>query len=82
MTSRTHPQSDVCTNLHNDAPGPEYQAGAHLVRARAGPHAIVSRVLVRAVPGGWSDAEIKRAIMQGARAFGTRLKPPIDFSVR
>jgi hypothetical protein len=30
--------------------------------------------------GAWSDAEIKRAITQGVRPDGTRLKPPMDFS--
>jgi len=30
--------------------------------------------------GGWSDADIKRAITQGVRPDGTRLKPPMDFS--
>lgn len=28
----------------------------------------------------WSDEEIKRAITQGVRPDGTRLKPPMDFS--
>jgi mono/diheme cytochrome c family protein len=29
--------------------------------------------------GGWSDAEIKRAITQGVRKDGTRLKPPMGY---
>jgi hypothetical protein len=29
--------------------------------------------------GDWSDAEIKRAIVQGVRKDGTRLKPPMGF---
>jgi Cytochrome c len=30
--------------------------------------------------GAWSDDEIKRAITQGVRPDGTRLKPPMDFA--
>ena len=30
--------------------------------------------------GAWSDAEIKRAITQGVRMDGTRLKPPMGFA--
>ena len=30
--------------------------------------------------GAWSDADIKRAITQGVRPDGTRLKPPMDFA--
>jgi mono/diheme cytochrome c family protein len=30
--------------------------------------------------GAWSDGEIKRAITQGVRPDGTRLKPPMDYS--
>jgi mono/diheme cytochrome c family protein len=30
--------------------------------------------------GAWSDAEIKRAITQGVRRDGTRLKPPMGFA--
>jgi hypothetical protein len=30
--------------------------------------------------GAWSDADIKRAITQGIRPDGTRLKPPMDFA--
>jgi mono/diheme cytochrome c family protein len=30
--------------------------------------------------GGWSDAEIKRAITQGIRKDGSRLKPPMGFA--
>jgi hypothetical protein len=29
--------------------------------------------------GAWSDAEIKRAITQGVRRDGSRLKPPMGF---
>ena len=29
--------------------------------------------------GGWSDAEIKRAIVQGLRKDGTPLRPPMGF---
>jgi hypothetical protein len=29
--------------------------------------------------GGWSDAEIKRAITHGTRKDGTRLKPPMGY---
>jgi mono/diheme cytochrome c family protein len=31
--------------------------------------------------GGWTDAEIKRAITQGIRKDGTRLKPPMGFDM-
>jgi hypothetical protein len=30
--------------------------------------------------GSWSDAEIKRAITQGIRRDGTKLKPPMDYA--
>jgi hypothetical protein len=29
--------------------------------------------------GAWSDAEIKRAITQGVRKDGTKLKPPMGY---
>jgi hypothetical protein len=31
--------------------------------------------------GGWSDAEIKRAITQGLHKDGTRLEPPMGFGI-